>query len=54
MGTGPAGGAHLPGLMQELHRLDPKWRLASREWMRSIDAPEHFDGRLTPAPGGKE
>lgn len=40
------GAAHLPGLVAELRKLDPKWAVGSVKWMRTIEAPEHIEGRL--------
>ena len=40
------GAAHLPGLVAELRKLDPKWAVGSVKWMRTIEAPEHIEGQL--------
>lgn len=40
------GSAHLPGLVAELRKLDPKWSVGSVKWMRTIEAPEHIVGKL--------
>lgn len=40
------GSAHLPGLVAELRKLDPKWAVGSVKWLRTIEAPEHIEGRL--------
>lgn len=40
------GAAHLPGLVAELRKLDPKWTVGSVKWLRTIEAPEHIEGRL--------
>ncbi|MBN8493838.1 MAG: hypothetical protein J0M00_20705 [Burkholderiales bacterium] len=40
------GAAHLPGLVAELRRLDPKWSVGSVKWLRTIEAPEHIEGQL--------
>jgi len=40
------GAAHLPGLVAELRRIDPRWRVGSVKWLRTIEAPEHLEGRL--------
>lgn len=40
------GAAHLPGLVAELRRLDPKWAVGSVKWLRTIQAPEHIEGQL--------
>lgn len=40
------GAAHLPGLVAELRKIDPRWRVGSVKWLRTIEAPEHLEGRL--------
>ncbi len=40
------GAAHLPGLVAELRKLDPKWVVGSVKWLRTIEAPEHIEGQL--------
>jgi hypothetical protein len=40
------GAAHLPGLVAELRKLDSKWAVGSVKWMRTIEAPEHIEGKL--------
>jgi hypothetical protein len=40
------GAAHLPGLVAELRKLDPKWAVGSVKWLRTIEAPEHIEGQL--------
>jgi hypothetical protein len=40
------GAAHLPGLFAELQKLDPRWQVGSVKWLRTIEAPEHLEGRL--------
>jgi hypothetical protein len=40
------GAAHLPGLVAELRKLDPKWVIGSVKWQRTIEAPEHIEGQL--------
>ncbi|MFC3147873.1 hypothetical protein [Piscinibacterium candidicorallinum] len=40
------GAAHLPGLVAELRKLDPKWAVGSVKWLRTIEAPEHIEGKL--------
>ncbi|MCV2359312.1 hypothetical protein LNV08_10040 [Paucibacter sp. TC2R-5] len=40
------GAAHLPGLVAELRKLDPKWEVGSVKWLRTIEAPEHIEGQL--------
>lgn len=40
------GAAHLPGLVAELRKVDPRWRVGSVKWLRTIEAPEHLEGRL--------
>lgn len=40
------GSNHLPGLVAELRKLDPKWTVGSVKWLRTIEAPEHVEGQL--------
>lgn len=40
------GAAHLPGLVAELRKRDPKWTVGSVKWLRTIEAPEHIEGQL--------
>lgn len=40
------GAAHLPGLVAELRKLDPKWAVGSVKWLRTVEAPEHIEGKL--------
>lgn len=40
------GAAHLPGLLAELRRIDPRWSVGSVKWLRTIEAPMHLEGRL--------
>ena len=40
------GSAHLPGLVAELRKLDPNWNVGSVKWLRTIEAPEHIEGKL--------
>lgn len=40
------GSMHLPGVFALLRKNDPKWHVASVKWMRTIDAPEEYDGQL--------
>lgn len=40
------GSAHLPGLVAELRKLDPKWAVGSVKWLRTVEAPEHVEGQL--------
>lgn len=40
------GSAHLPGLVAELRKLDPKWAVGSVKWLRTVEAPEHIEGQL--------
>jgi hypothetical protein len=40
------GAAHLPGVISELQRIDPTWKVESLKWMRAISAPEHLQGVL--------
>jgi len=46
------GGAHLPGVVEELRKLNPNWKLVSIKWMRSIAAPENLEGTLSLIPAG--
>ena len=39
------GAAHLPGVMALMQR-EPGWKVESVKWMRTIEAPEHLEGRL--------
>jgi hypothetical protein len=41
------GAAHLPGVVAELRKLNPDWRVVSPKWMRAIEAPERLDGTLS-------
>ena len=40
------GSAHLPGLVAELRKLEPNWTVGSVKWLRTIEAPEHIEGKL--------
>lgn len=40
------GSAHLPGLVAELRKRDPKWSVGSVKWLRTIEAPAHIEGQL--------
>lgn len=40
------GSNHLPGLVAELRKLDTQWTVGSVKWLRTIDAPEHVEGKL--------
>lgn len=40
------GAAHLPGLVAELRALDPRWTVGSVKWLRTIEAPQHLEGKL--------
>jgi hypothetical protein len=40
------GSAHLPGVYALLKQHDPRWRVESVKWMRSVAPPEHLNGRL--------
>lgn len=46
------GAAHLPGLVAELRKLDPKWTVGSVKWLRTVEAPEHIEGQLR-GPGNR-
>lgn len=40
------GTAHLPGLLAELRKIDPRWTVGSVKWLRTIEAPQHLEGQL--------
>lgn len=40
------GSAHLPGVYALLKQSDPRWRVESVKWMRSVAPPEHLNGTL--------
>lgn len=40
------GSNHLHGLVAELRKLDPKWAVGSVNWLRTIEAPAHIEGKL--------
>jgi hypothetical protein len=40
------GANHLPGLLAELRKRDPRWAVGSVKWLRTIEAPQHLEGRL--------
>lgn len=40
------GAAHLPGLVAELRQRDPNWTVGSVKWLRTVEAPEHIEGKL--------
>lgn len=40
------GAAHLPGLVVELGKLDPKWTVGLVKWLHTIGVPEHIEGKL--------
>lgn len=44
------GAAHLPGLLAELRRIDPRWSVGSVKWLRTIEAPQHLEGQLQGLP----
>lgn len=44
------GSAHLPGVYELLRRADPRWKVESVKWMRSIAAPDHVQGELNLEP----
>ncbi|RYF28081.1 MAG: hypothetical protein EOO33_02200 [Comamonadaceae bacterium] len=39
------GAAHLPGVVELLQR-EAGWKVESVKWMRTIEAPEHLEGKL--------
>ncbi|MFG6414932.1 hypothetical protein ACG02S_13615 [Roseateles sp. DC23W] len=44
------GSAHLPGVYALLKQSDPRWRVESVKWLRSIAAPENVRGQLDLTP----
>ncbi len=36
----------VPIVLERLQSKDPKWQVASSEWMRAIGTPEHLTGTL--------
>lgn len=40
------GAHHLPGVLALLKQQDPGWEVRSVKWVRSMAAPEHFEGIL--------
>ncbi|HSC67183.1 MAG TPA: hypothetical protein VLC79_05815 [Cellvibrio sp.] len=40
------GAAHLPGLIESLRKINPKWEVKSIKWIRGMAAPEHLEGQL--------
>lgn len=40
------GSAHLPGVYALLKQHDPRWRVESVKWTRSVAPPEHLNGQL--------
>lgn len=40
------GAGHLPGVLTQLQRADPAWKVVSIKWMRVIESPEDLHGRL--------
>ncbi|MCE4555947.1 hypothetical protein [Pelomonas cellulosilytica] len=40
------GSDHLPGVYALLKQADPRWRVESVKWMRSVAPPEHLNGKL--------
>lgn len=41
------GAKHLPGVFALLKAADPKWRIASVKWTRTIDSPESYSANLS-------
>ena len=37
------GAAHLPRLVAESRKIDPKWAVRLVKWLRTIEAPEHIE-----------
>ncbi|MBW6532630.1 hypothetical protein KZ820_17955 [Sphingomonas sp. RRHST34] len=40
------GAKHLPGTFALLRHADPRWRVASVKWLRTIDSPESYSANL--------
>lgn len=40
------GAAHLPGVLKILQRNDPRWRMISVKWLRTIDRPDTLVGTI--------
>ncbi len=40
------GAAHIPGVIADLQKIDPKWRVVSIRWSRVIANPDELDGEL--------
>ena len=40
------GAGHLPGVLKQLQRSDPAWKVVSVKWMRVIESPEDLHGEL--------
>lgn len=40
------GGAHLPGLMDELQKRNPDWKIVSTTWRRVMANPDHLNGDM--------
>ncbi|MFT3670884.1 hypothetical protein [Aestuariivirga sp.] len=40
------GAGHLPGLVTELQKLDPAWKITSVRWVRAMSNPEDLKGKL--------
>ncbi|TVV71033.1 hypothetical protein FOY91_17720 [Sphingomonas solaris] len=40
------GAKHLPGVLRLLQRNDPRWRIASVKWLRTIDRPDDLTGTI--------
>lgn len=40
------GDKHLPGVFALLKRADPRWRVATVKWLRTIDSPESYTASL--------
>jgi len=47
------GSKHLPGLFALLRKSDPKWRVASVKWIRTIDSPQSYSASLPGMPTPK-
>lgn len=40
------GSGHLPGILKLLQASDPRWKVVSIKWMRTIEAPEELKGQI--------
>ncbi|WP_293985639.1 hypothetical protein [Sphingobium sp.] len=40
------GAAHLPGVFALLQKADPRWKIQTLKWSRTIDYQENLSGKL--------